>query len=92
MEDPLERLDPDEVDRVADELLDPELDLVTLGALLDPRLPEDLELVTDERPGFDLDFLTPAFLVERDSPEDLFREFEELYPEPELLPDDVRVL
>ncbi len=91
-EEPLERLDPDELTRAGDELLDPELDLDILGALLDLRLPEDPDRVIDGLFGFDLDLFTLEVFVERVSLEDLFRVLEELYPELELLPEEVRLL
>ena len=44
-DDPPELLDPDETERAGDELLEPELDRVTLAGLLD-LLPEERELFT----------------------------------------------
>jgi hypothetical protein len=66
-EDPLERLDPDETERAGDELLEPELDLVTLGVLpdLDLLLPEELERVTDDFLDPELDLVTLEVLLER---------------------------
>ncbi len=68
LEDPLERLDPDETERAGDELLEPELDLVTLDVLLDLDLllPEDLERVTDDfLDPEELDLVTLEVLLER---------------------------
>ena len=56
-EEPLERLDPDETERAGDELLEPELERVTLAGLLD-LLPEDLALLTDELLVPELDLVT----------------------------------
>ena len=91
-EEPLERLDTDELTRADDELLDPELDLDILGALLELRLTEDLDRVTDELFGLDLDLFILEVFVERVSPEDIFRVLEERYPDLVLLADEVRLL
>jgi hypothetical protein len=58
-EDPLERLDPDDVERAGEELLEIELDLVTVGVLLEFRFPEKVEFVIEDSldPEFDLDTL-----------------------------------
>ena len=64
-EDPLERRDPDETEREGDELLEPELDLVTLGVLLDLLFPEELERVTDDFLDPELDLVTLEVLLER---------------------------
>ena len=87
-EDPLERLDLEDVARAGDELLEPELDLVTLGVLLDLLLHEDDERVTDEFRDPELDLVTREVRVLDDE----FLVLEELYPEPELFPLDRRVL
>jgi len=91
-EELLERLDLDELERADVELLEPELDLVTLGALLDLRFPEELDLVTDELFGLDLDLSTLVLFVVRVAFEGRFRVLGVLYPKRDLLPDDVRLL
>lgn len=90
-EDPLERLDPDEVARAGDELLEPELDLVTLGVLFDPRFPEDVERVTDCVLASEPDLVTLVVLV-RDDVFGALEDVEDVYPEPDLFPLERTVL
>lgn len=80
MEDPLERLEPDETERAGEELLDPELERVTLAGLLDLLPLEDVERVTDELllRLLDLDLDTFGLLLER-----FPREDRDLYTEPD---------
>ena len=59
-EDPLERLDPDDVARAGEELLDTELDLVILGVLLDRRFTEEVD--RDTVLALELDLLTCTLL------------------------------
>ena len=87
-EDPFERLEPEDVDRAGDERREPELDLVTLGVLLDLLFPEGLYRVTDDFLVPELDLVTPGFLLF----DDFFRVIEVLFPEFDLLPFDRRVL
>jgi len=91
-EELLERLAPDELERADVELLEPELDLVTLGALLDLRFPEELDLVTDELFDLDLDLSTLVLFVLRVAFEGRFRVLGVLYPKRELYPDELRLL
>ncbi len=76
-EDPLERRDPDETERAGDELLEPELDLLTLGVLLDLLFPEELERVTDDFLDPELDLVTLEVLLERLRLDDRARETED---------------
>lgn len=78
-EDPLERLDSDETERAGDELLEPELDLVTLDVLLDLLFPEELERVTDEFFDLELDLVTLEVLLERLLLDERVREMEDLF-------------
>jgi hypothetical protein len=86
-EDPLERLDPEDVARAGDELLEPELDLVTLGVLLDLLLPEDVERVTDGVLDTEPDPRTLEVLV----PDDVFSVLPGVYRVPVLVSLDRRV-
>ena len=63
-EDPLDRLDPEDTDRAGEELLETELDLVTVGVLLDLRLVDEVERVTEDSLGaeYDLDTLDSGLL------------------------------
>jgi hypothetical protein len=74
LDEPLERLDPDETDRDGDELLEPELDRVTLAGLLE-LLRETLERVTDEFLEPELDLVTLEVLLERFLLEERLPEF-----------------
>jgi hypothetical protein len=85
-EDPLERLEPDETERAGEELLEPELDRVTLDGLLDLLLPVDLERVTDDFLDPELDLVTLDVLPERVPLDERVLETEELLPESELRP------
>lgn len=90
-EDPLERLDPDDVVRAGEELLEPELDLLTLGAgvLLDRRFPEEVERDIEDLLGPELDLLCFTLGL-RLSLDDCFLVLAGviLYPEPVFLPSD----
>jgi hypothetical protein len=63
----LERLEPELTERDGDELLEPELDLVTLAGLLDLVLTEGLERVMDAllEPELELVILLERLEVER---------------------------
>jgi hypothetical protein len=86
-EDPLDRLDPDEVARAGDGFLEPELDLVTLGVLLDLRLPVDVERVTDGVLDPEPDLVTLVVLVRDDG----FRVLDGVNLESEFFPLERRV-